>query len=138
MKCMENQLASKWPKIATIPCVLHLINLACQSFLSSPGNTEASENVIKLASFYNKSTHSAGLMSSWGEKNNVSGKITTFSPTRWFGFDDTCQSIIKFQKAFEAIYNLNSNEGKDNFKRLPLKMKTLVHNDFLFCDKNAD
>lgn len=110
MKCMKRLITNQWKKATAIPCVLHVLNLASHAFLISPCNKETSEGVIKIASFFNKSYYCAGLLA------------------------DTCKSVVKYERAFVDLFDENTDEAEDNFKRLPVKIRPFIKDDRFMLD----
>lgn len=128
MKKMKAEFIGEVPTAFFIPCILHVLNLVTQDILKEPTIKKKASGVITVASFFNRSYYYSDKLSTWANNTKGSGRIQTFSPTRWCGFVDCLQSILIYESGLLALAN-----GSEN-KKLPKKIKEILLDDYFFLD----
>lgn len=132
MNKMKAIFVREVPTAFYIPCALHILNLASQDILKIDGLKGPARAIITFASFFNKSYYFSDMCAKWGKSKGLKGRVRTFCVTRWFGFFDCVNSILAYQNAFKDIFDNLTDQGKENLKQVPPKIREILNDPSFF------
>lgn len=128
MVCMKNMFIGERPKVLSIPCVLHILNLVSKEMVEHVSIEKYVTGAKKIAASFRRSHFWGDQIKIWAEGSGLPAAIKVYTETRWFSFGECLESIIAKEKWFKATFN-DTPEGKANAKKL-----TSVELREILCD----